>query len=73
MRGSIRNVLLCVKEILVTGNLGHKTSVVNIVYYGLKSCIFVGLRDLWITGRNTLNTGKNIFKKTYIMETIFYF
>jgi hypothetical protein len=51
IKGSIRNVLLCVKVILVTtGNLGHKTSVVNIVYYGLKSCIFVGLRNLWITG-----------------------
>jgi len=24
---------------------------VDCVYYGLKSCIFVGLRDLWITGR----------------------
>lgn len=32
---------LCVKGILITGNLDHKMPSVHSVYYGLKSSIFV--------------------------------
>jgi len=39
----------------------------------LKASIFVKVDGLRITGRITQNHNKNIFKKTYIMETIFYF
>jgi hypothetical protein len=43
---------------------------VDCVYYGLKSCIFVGLRDLWITGSNT---HISIFKKICIILNIPFF
>jgi len=33
---------------------------VDCVYYGLKSCIFVGLRDLWIAGRTFVYQPMNI-------------
>jgi hypothetical protein len=33
---------------------------VDCVYYGLKSRIFVGLRDLWITGRTFVYQSMNI-------------
>jgi hypothetical protein len=32
---------------------------VNYVYYGLKSCIFIVVEDLWITGKNIASTRRH--------------
>ena len=45
----------------------------NCNYYRLKDCILIKADNLLITGRNTQNAMKNIFKKTYIILNIPFF